>query len=184
MTNEAPLQLNNSEKETPEALAERLYISHYTPLYRYLFFRVHNKRDAEDLAQTVFVKAFSALKKGIWDGAGDIHYLFTIARNSLIDHFRRSKHLPISSDELVESTADFVTTSAPIEEREHAELVALGLSYLNENEAEAVSLRYLADMEYETIAKIMGKKEDAVRQLVHRGIKSLRIHLKDEGAFD
>ncbi len=185
MNNEhVPFKDTQHTEEDIKQLGEKLYVSHYTPLYRYLFFRVRNKRDAEDLAQTVFVKAFASLKGGIWDGAGDIHYLFTIARNTLIDHFRRSKHTPITSDELIESTADLVTTSAPVEEREHRELVALGISKLKEAEAEAVSLRYLSDMEYSDIARLMGKREDAVRQLVHRGLKSLRHHLEQEGLLD
>ncbi len=173
----------HSEDETAQ-LGEKLYVSHYTPLYRYLFFRLRNKRDAEDLAQTVFVKAFASLKQGIWDGAGDIHYLFTIARNTLIDHFRRSKHAPITSDELIESTADSVTTNAPVEEREHRELIAAGIGKLRPAEAEAVTLRYLSDMEYSDVARIMGKREDAVRQLVHRGLRSLREHLEKDGLLD
>jgi len=166
------------------ALAERLYVSHYTPLYRYLFFRLRNRSDAEDLTQTVFVKAFCSLKSGMWDGGGDIHYLFTIARNTLIDYFRRAKHTPIASDELIESRADKLTTGAPVEERERKELIAAGIAKLREAEAEAVTLRYLADMEYGAIAKLMGKREDAVRQLVHRGIKSLKGHLSEEGLLN
>lgn len=175
---------DNHTEEDVRALGERLYVSHYTPLYRYLFFRLRNKRDAEDLAQTVFVKAFASLKNGIWDGAGDIHYLFTIARNTLIDHFRRGKHSPITSDELIESCADTVITSAPVEEREHRELIANGLGKLKSSEAEALNLRYLADMGYGEIAQIMGKREDAIRQLVHRGLKSLRGYLESEGLLD
>lgn len=181
--NEHSLQENHTEEDV-RALGERLYVSHYTPLYRYLFFRLRNKRDAEDLAQTVFVKAFASLKNGIWDGAGDIHYLFTIARNTLIDYFRRGKHAPITSDELIESCADTVTTSAPVEEREHRELIAHGLEKLKPAEAEALTLRYLSDMEYGEMAKIMDKREDAVRQLVHRGLKSLKAHLENEGLLD
>ena len=180
---EASLKKGHTEEDVHD-LGEKLYVSHYTPLYRYLFFRLRNKRDAEDLVQTVFVKAFASLKDGIWDGAGDIHYLFTIARNTLIDHFRRGKHAPIASDELIESCADSVTTQAPMEEREHRELIASGLSKLKPAEAEAITLRYLSDMDYGEVARIMGKREDAVRQLVHRGLKSLRAHLEDEGLLE
>jgi len=184
MSNQAQLKEEERAPEDIQALGERLYVSHYTPLYRYLFFRVRNKRDAEDLVQTVFVKAFASLKDGVWDGAGDIHYLFTIARNTLIDHFRRGKHAPITSDELIESTADLVTTSGPVEEREHRELIAVGIQKLKPAEAEAVTLRYMADMEYGDIARLMQKREDAVRQLVHRGLKSLKHHLEESGLLE
>ena len=61
---EASLKKGHTEEDVHD-LGEKLYVSHYTPLYRYLFFRLRNKRDAEDLVQTVFVKAFASLKDGI-----------------------------------------------------------------------------------------------------------------------
>ncbi len=45
---------------------------------------------------------------------------------------------------------------------------------LRSNESEAIRLRFFSDLDYRTIAKIMGKREDAVRQLVHRGLRSLK----------
>ena len=167
-----------------EALGEHLYKTHYKPLFRYLYFRVRNHDDAEDLAQTVFVKAFNSLKEGMWNGAGGIRYLFTIARNTLIDHYRRAKHVAIASDELIESCADLMATDEPVIEREHRELIAAGLKVLRDAEAEAVNLRYIADMDYDAIAAIMGKRPDAVRQLVHRGLKTLRKFLEDGNLLD
>ena len=182
-------QPNDSTEETlstmsAENLGEHLYNSYYTPLFRYLYFRVRNHDDAEDLAQTVFVKAFNSLKEGMWNGAGGIKYLFTIARNTLIDHYRRAKHVAIASDELIESFADLVATDGPVEERERRELIASGLKVLRDTEAEAVNLRYIADMDYDAIAVIMGKRPDAVRQLVHRGLKTLRKFLEEGGLLD
>lgn len=164
-------------------LVEELYTTHYAPVYRYLAFRLSNKSDAEDLAQTVFVKALVSLKNGIWDGGGGVYYLFTIARNTLIDHFRRSKHTPVASDDLIEGVADRVTTAGPVESRERRELISAAMTSLRASEIKAVTLRFFEDLEYAVIAKIMGKREDAVRQLVHRGLKTLKGLLHDEGVF-
>lgn len=189
MIEDGLLQPNDSAEETlsslsVEELGEKLYKTHYTPLFRYLYYRVRNQDDAEDLAQTVFVKAFNSLKEGMWNGAGGIKYLFTIARNTLIDHYRRAKHVAIASDELIESFADLIATDEPVREREKREMIAVGLKVLREAEAEAVNLRFMSDMDYDAIAAIMGKRPDAVRQLVHRGLKTLKKFFNDEGLFD
>ncbi len=153
---------------------EELYNECYTRIFRYFSFRLPSKENAEDLTQTVFMKICASLKNGIWDGQGRIHYIFTVARNTLIDHFRRSKHTPIACDELVDSVADIATTSGPIEDRELREMLDGAMSNLRKNEVEAIKLRFFADLDYRNIAKIMGKREDAVRQLVHRGLRSLK----------
>lgn len=153
---------------------EELYEQCYARIFRYFSFRLPSKENAEDLTQTVFLKICASLKNGIWNGQGHIHYIFTVARNTLIDYFRRSKHTPIASDEIVDSMADSATTSGPIEDRELREVLNGAMSHLRKNEVEAIRLRFFADLDYRNIAKIMGKREDAVRQLVHRGLRSLR----------
>ena len=161
-----------------DSFGELLYTEYYNRIYRYFSFRLFDKCEAEDLAQTVFLKIFTSLKKGVWEGAGDLRYIFTVARNTLIDYFRRGKHASIVSNELVDAFADSVTSTSGIEEREQREHIATAMQGLRAEEVRAVSLRFFADMEYPAIAKVMDKREDAVRQLVHRGLKSLRANLQ------
>ena len=157
---------------------DEMYAECYTRIFRYFSFRLSSKENAEDLTQTVFLKIYSSLKNGIWNGQGRVQYIFTVARNTLIDHFRRNKHATIASDELVESVADTCTTSGPIEDRELREMLTDAMGNLRENEIIALKLRFFSDLDYRTIAKIMGKREDAIRQLVHRGLRSLKGYLK------
>lgn len=173
----------NTTEENASTLAEKLYTEHYQALYRYLCSRLHNIADAEDLVQTVFVKAFVSLKNGIWTGEGNIFYLFRIARNTLIDYYRRSKHMVIASDELVEKVADCFTTLGSAVDREQQEFLSMLVGKLRASEARAVTLRFFSDMEYESIAKIMNKREDAVRQLVHRGLRSLRALMEEDESY-
>lgn len=177
LSDEAP------NKSTMHERGEILYKTHYTPIFRYLFFRLKNREDAEDLAQTVFLKAFKSLDEGSWSDKESTSYLFTIARNTLIDFFRRKKYTPIVSDEIISIAVDTDTTDNPMKTRELEELVARGVSKMREKEKEAVTLRFIAGIPYEEIAQIMGKREDAIRQLVHRGLKSLKGHLEDDGLF-
>jgi RNA polymerase sigma-70 factor (ECF subfamily) len=165
-------------------LVEHLYTAHQQAIFRYFFFRLRNRSDAEDLSQSVFMKAFSSLKNGIWNGEGGIHYLFVIARNTLIDYFRKNRHTPIVSDDLTCDLFDTVTTDGPVEAREREELIAMAIAKLPCAEAQAVTLRFIKDMDYEAISVIMGKRKDTIRQLVHRGRKALRKHIACSGLFD
>lgn len=171
------VQEDMGEEKNFDAIGEMLYSTYYTRIHRYFSFRIFDKCEAEDLAQTVFLKIFLSLKNGLWEGTGDICYIFTVARNTLIDYFRRSKHALIISDELVDLFADSVTTSGSSEQSEQRELILCAMKDLRNEEVEAVTLRFFEDMEYSHIAKIMKKNECAVRQLVHRGLKALKVSL-------
>ncbi len=159
-------------------LTETLYSAHYVRIHQYFKFRLHRKSDADDLAQTVFLKMSSSIQKGLWDGKGGIPYIFTIARNTLIDHFRRNKHTPIVSDLVVESATEMIV--APSHNREQYDILQSAMIHLSAIEAQAVNLRYFEDKEYAQIAKIMDRKEASARQLVHRGLKALRIILEPQ----
>ncbi len=164
-------------------LGDTFYRSYYDRIYRYFSFRLFDKSEAHDLTQTVFLKIFSSLQRGLWDGAGDIHYIFTVARNTLIDYFRQNKHAMIVSTDLVYALADSVTDAGIIDQGQHRELLASAVGKLRKEEGEAVAYRFFADMEYKHIAQIMGKEVCTVRQLVHRGLKSLRGKLESHTHF-
>jgi len=166
-----------------DAIGEELYTAYYARIHKYFSFRLFDKSEAEDLAQTVFLKVFSSLKKGLWDGEGDLRYIFAIARNTLIDYFRRNKHTVVVSDEIVSDTVSTLVTSGPMEDREEREIITAAMQGLRTEEMRAVSFRFFSDMEYPLIAQMMGKREDAVRQLVHRGLKSLRANLEPQASI-
>lgn len=161
------------EKEV-NAFGEMLYREYYARIHHYFNFRIFDKEEAEDLAQTVFLKIFRSLKSGVWEGAGGICYIFTVARNTLIDYFRLKRHTSIVSDELVQLCGDVSMPEHTSGVFEYKEVIDNAMNDLREEEREAVTLRYFSDMEYSAIALVMKKKECTVRQLVHRGLKSLR----------
>jgi len=162
-----------------KALGEQYYAEYYPRIHRYFISRMSsNREDAEDLAQTVFLKIFSFIKRDLWAGEGDIRYIFTVARNTLIDYYRKIKHTPIVSDELVTIASEATVSYTMDSGSQHSELIRCAMADLNTSEAKAVHLRYFMDMKYSAISKIMDRREDSVRQLVHRGIKALRISLK------
>ena len=161
-------------------MGEELYNAYYVRIYKYFQYRLRSKFDAEDLAQTVFLKVITSLQRKMWDGTGALCYIFVVARNTLIDYFRRKKHACIVSDELVDMVADTVGTETLAYSQGQHEVIMSSIKELRQEEAEAVTLRFMVDMEYSLIAKMMGRREDSVRQLVHRGLKNLRGTLQFE----
>lgn len=166
-----------------DALVEGYYVSYYARVHKYFHYRLSDKQRADDLVQTVFLKVCTSLKRGVWDGKGDISYIFTIARNTLIDHFRHNKHVEITSDEVVEAIADTVSASDAMEQREQHEMILSSMQGLSVHEAKAVSHRFFDDMAYCTIAKKMNKTEASVRQIVHRGLKAMKLTLEPQLAL-
>lgn len=159
---------------------EQLYELYMTPVYRYLLVRCQQKALAEDLTQTVFLKAFEhqAALKG--DGAKPLAYLYTVARNSLIDYWKKKKEVHQSDvAETFERKPDDKRT--PDATAEHNDLVSElveGLSTLTEDQREVVSLKYLHDYSVSEISARIGKSEEAVRQLQCRGLKALRTVMR------
>jgi RNA polymerase sigma-70 factor (ECF subfamily) len=150
-----------------------LYETYFMPLYRYVYFRVGNKEDAEDLTQDIFVKIYLSFLRYSDSGKSPLAYFYTIARNTVID-YRRKKKILVADDEFF-TLADSADT--PLEEamkKENADMVRAGIARLPESEQDVVVLRFMSDLSTKEIASTLGKSEEAVRQLQSRGLQSLR----------
>jgi len=153
-----------------------LYQEYFDPVYRYVYFRVQNKAVAEDVVQTVFLKVFAKLGKYQDRQRPPLAFFFTIARNAIIDHWRKDKNVESMEDnnnsiEIADNnanTAEMVSRSIAIEE------IGRGLEKISQDQREAIILKFLNELSYEEIAKILNKKEAAVRKLVSRGLNNLR----------
>lgn len=163
-------------KNGDENAFEDIYTTYYTPLYRYILSRVKNKKEAEDMTQTVFLKIWGQIEN--WNEAhtSPLSFFFTVARNTLIDHFRKSsRRKEIVSDDIV---SDFAETNSYSDsestDRELREVLLQAISQLSEEQQELINLYYREDLSYKEISEITGRREDAVRQLHGRAIKRLR----------
>ena len=131
--------------------------------------------EAEDLTQEVFIKIFQTLRS--YDaGQGSFStWLHRVARNHLVDHYRRTKR-----DRMTSSIEDDLATieekpgpgagpTGLIEARERQELLQQGLDKLSPDLREAVILRDLQEMEYREIAGVLGIPEGTVKSRINRG---------------
>lgn len=173
-----PQELLRRAKAGDEESYGLLYKLYYTPIYRYLFFRTKDKTEAEDLAQGVFVKVFQALPNVKADMKEPIAYFYTVARNMLIDHYRKQKvRQTVSEDDMedVPDTREDIAVSLDIVFT--TDKVKETLKSLTAEQQEVIVLKFVNELSNKEIATTLGKNEDAVRQLQSRALKLLRQKL-------
>ncbi|HEY3313606.1 MAG TPA: sigma-70 family RNA polymerase sigma factor [Anaerolineales bacterium] len=151
-------------QRNPAAFAA-LYDRFLTPVYRYLHSRVGNPVDAEDLTAQTFLSALERLgnyrENGTFAG-----WLFAIAHNKLIDHYRREKpQVELDAERGVPGADDPVRD---VEKQLDLEKLSTLLRTLNDDEQEIIRLRYVADLSFAEIATTLGKNEDTVKKSLYR----------------
>lgn len=152
-----------------------LYKKYANPVYRYVFTRTGNKQIAEDITSQTFLSALESFSKFRQDGNFG-SWLFTIARNKVNDHFRRSKTLtPIHEAELIDDGSDALAHSI---QSDQAKIVQSLINELAEEEQELLRLRFIAELSYSNIARLLHKSEDAVKKSTYRLLARLQSQVE------
>ncbi len=148
----------------------------HLPVYRYVASRVRQPSDAEDLTQTVFMKALEALPRYEARGIPFGGWLFRLARNAVIDFVRtKREHLDI---EVLNGHSD--EEPGPAEttlKRTEIEEVGAALASLTDEQREVIALRFFAGLSSKEAADAMGKQEGTIRGLQVRAVAALRRQL-------
>jgi RNA polymerase sigma-70 factor (ECF subfamily) len=159
----------------------RLYDMHFDRIYRYVYVKVRDQAEAEDLTQDVFIKAYEAIKSYKWRDLPFTAWLFRIAHNRIIDHVRKtSKEKKASLDE-----AGAIAVGDPVAMTEqNFEIYQLkaALEKLPDAQKEVASLRFISELSIAEVAATLGKSEGTVKALQFSAVASLRKLLY--GKFD
>ncbi len=178
MTGEDPKTLILRAKKGDKNAFEELYKLFYTPVFRYIFLRTKNKDEAEDLAQTVFLKVYKSISRFESGNSAPLAYFFTVARNTIIDHWRKQGRV-IYDDELISKKSDeLIDEKSDTSTREAKEIISQAMESLTDDQREVITYRFIHELETKEICELTGKKEEAVRQLQSRGLKAMREYLK------
>ena len=154
---------------------EELYLLHFDRIYNYLVVTVGNRQDAEDLAIQTFVRMIESIGRFEVQTAPFASWLFRIARNLAIDHFRGLQRRP-PGDPMDEHDLDFREPSAEDEAmRAFARRGMLELiKSLPREQQQVLTLKFLFSFSNAEAALIMEKSEGAVKALQHRALASLQ----------
>ena len=176
--------VRRAQKRDPEAFSE-LYEVHFDRVYRYMFLRVRNQADAEDLTQQVFLKALEHIGSYRYRGMPFAAWLFRIAHNQVVDHWKKksrekSRMLPL--DQVDEAkVADHDDPALLTERKADVEMVAAACQALSDGQREVISLRFGGGLSVAETAKAMGKSEGAVKVLQHAALVRLRRSICPQG---
>jgi RNA polymerase sigma-70 factor (ECF subfamily) len=168
--------LADAAKVDPHAFGE-LYERYYARVYRYVFHRLANPTDAEDITALVFMKALEALPSYQSRRNTFAPWLFRITRNAVIDHYRR-RRFQTSIDDLEHHSSEFDPAGHVLNCERSEELAAL-VRHLSDEQRDVVLLRFAGDLSFAEIGAVLKKNEPAVRMLLHRGLRKMKTVMED-----
>ena len=156
-----------------------IYERYAEKVFRYLNAHLGNGLDAEDLTEEVFIRVWRSLPDYRERGTPFLSYVFRIARNALIDHYRRERRLvgQLSSEDVVIADQKPGPGEILSDQMERQELRE-ALEGLKEDYRTVLIFRFLADLSPEDTALAMGRSAGAVRVLQHRALGALRTRLE------
>ncbi|OGZ33643.1 MAG: hypothetical protein A2Y98_01785 [Candidatus Portnoybacteria bacterium RBG_19FT_COMBO_36_7] len=149
-----------------------LYDIYADKIYRYVFYRVRHKETAEDLVSQAFFKALEGIRSFNADKGNFSAWLYRIARNSLIDHWRKQKaHFNIDDLWSVSSQEDLESKASV---KEKIGKVKEFLAKLESSQREIIVMRIWDGMTHKEISQILGRSEASVKMNFSRAIAKLR----------
>ena len=152
----------------------QLYEEHFDRIYRYIYLKVGNRAEAEDLTQEVFVKALEAIGSYKWRNLPFASWLFRIARNQVIDYSRKeSKAEKVALEGDIASFDERNPEVIAEQEFELEELIN-NVKKLSPAQREVISLRFGSGLSVAEVAKALGKSTGTVKALQYNGIVALR----------
>ncbi|MFA5413802.1 MAG: RNA polymerase sigma factor [Patescibacteria group bacterium] len=163
----------------------KLYDIYVDQIYRFIYFKVGRKEEAEDLTGDVFLKTWQYINEMGSEVIDNLRaFLYQTARNTVIDFYRSRDQkefvaLPQEQEndeekpsmEIIDEKQDLVEK---IELASDLEEVKKALQKIREEYREIIVLRFVEEMSVKETAEILGKSEGAVRVLLHRAVAALK----------
>ena len=175
--------LRRAQKQDREAWST-IYDQFYPRVYAFLMTRLHDSMLAEDLASDVFVNALKAISTYEERGLELTAWLFRIAHNRLIDHYRRSairQSTSLDEYEQGEATTGFPSTNPDGIDPDKID-IENALRTLADDQRQVVHLRFVEGLTSSEVAAVLSKSLASVKILQHRALKALKKALGSKEA--
>jgi RNA polymerase sigma-70 factor (ECF subfamily) len=173
------------ELEDDQALAQRarhdseafgvLYERHIGPIYRYVYYRVGNVEDSEDLTARVFTRALKHVRNYRDRGVPFSAWLYRIAHNVVANYHRdNSRHPSVPLDDMELHGAHHDDADAKIDVDRQRDRLIRAIALLPEDRQQLVVLKFVQQLQNAEIGQIMNRSEGAIKSLYHRTLEQLR----------
>ncbi|MFA6571929.1 MAG: RNA polymerase sigma factor [Bacteroidota bacterium] len=176
-------------KKGDDAVFQELMRRYTDNVFSFVRRYANNDADAEDIAQDTFFKVWKNINR-FKIGKSFKPWLFTIARNTALDHIKKNKAVVFSeldepSDGMI--FADFIKDEEPLQDQlfqhtQSANFLNLIRSELHPDYQTILTMRYNEELTFEEIAEMMNKPKNTIRSWHYRALKILRdilLHQKD-----
>ncbi|SEM86273.1 RNA polymerase, sigma subunit, SigX [Mesobacillus persicus] len=166
-----------------DSVFDHLYQKYHQDLFRFLFYMVKNKELAEDLVQEVYIRVLKAYDR--FEGnSSEKTWLFSIAKNVAIDHFRKQKGWKKWLLEKLDFSATQISDQLPLPEelaqqKEEIKLIYHCLDRCTVDQKMVIILRYIHELSIGETAEALDWTESKVKTTQHRAIKSLRKMMEE-----
>lgn len=160
--------------KNPRKEFSSIYDQYIDKIYRFIFVKVNSQEIAEDLCSEAFLRCWQAFKDNHNEIKNLNAFLYQIARNLVIDHYRekgRTQIVPADCVPIIDPRTDL---EEEVLSRSDLDTIKLSLANLKENYQEIIIWHYIEDLSISEIARMLNKSEGAVRVVVHRALKALR----------
>jgi len=174
--------LQGAQRGDKKAIAD-LYDTHYRAVYNYIFYRVSDLQVAEDLSAEVFIRMINKLPAYIDRGRPFLAWLYTIARNMLIDHYRiedKKEETPIKEEVLEDQ---ILNPDQQVQDRQTEDCFREAMKLLPETQRQLLVYRFINGFSTPKIIQLLNKSDRAVRSLQHRALRSLEKVLVEENCL-
>ena len=153
-----------------------IYDRYFPEVYRYVFYRLGNENQAEDIASDVFVRLLEAVEKKKGPQTNIKGWLLSTASNVIADHLRRVNRRP--TEALSESVPDLRSSlTDEIDRRQQSDSVRQAYAQLTPEQQNVLALRFGDGYSLEETAAVMQKKVNAVKALQFRALAALQRYI-------
>lgn len=150
----------------------KLYDRYFDSIYRYVYFKTGSYWETDDLVSDIFRKAFEKYPSQT-KIQNHKAWLMTIARNTVIDFYRRKKDT--ITDQPFELIDEGMNIADKVAQKEELDCLQKALSSLSSEDQELITMKYFSDMKYREIGDVLEKSENAVKTQGFRLLKKLNL---------
>jgi len=178
LPNERQLVLQ-AQSGNSEAFGQ-LYDAYMERIYRFVYFRVEDQQTAEDITSQVFLKAWNNLDRFSFNRTPYLAWLYTIAHNAVIDHYRTRKVTAALDDVQLSQQDHAEAVENEIDLSSEMKTIKAALQELTDDQQKVLTLKFIEGMSNNEIARHLGKREGAIRALQMRGLQALAKQLEEK----